>query len=155
MPGCVWLDSSLRSDQLGRYSYLAADPFCTLRIEKTDAQATQRLATQRLDELISRFRTPRLPGLPPLQGGWMGWFGYELGGSFEKIPAAQFNEFHLPLAALGLYDVVLSWDHTTGDGWVVSQGWPVIEPLARQQHAYRRLQRFLSVLEDLIYQSLF
>ncbi len=142
LPGCVWLDSSLQSPELGRYSYLAADPFSTLRIDKVEEQFRAQF-----DQLARRFFQQRLPGLPPMQGGWMGWFGYELGGCFERVPAASVNEFHLPLAALGLYDCVLSWDHLRDEAWLISQGWPVTQPAARQQRAYRRLQYFLRVLE--------
>lgn len=82
-----------------------------------------------------------------MQGGWMGWLGYELGRCFEAIPVAKHNEFALPCAMLGVYDVVLSWDHWSGDGYIISQGWPYREPLQRQEHAYRRLKDFLSLLE--------
>ncbi len=77
----------------------------------------------------------------------MGWFGYELGGCFEELPKAPFNEFRLPLAMLGLYDVVLSWDHVREEAWIVSQGFPVLAAGVRQRRAYRRLQYFLKLLE--------
>ena len=142
LPGCVWLDSSLKLERLGRDSYLAADPFSNLRVDKVESGFAERL--QRSTE---RFAQARLPDLPPMQGGWMGWFGYELGGCFESVPKAKVDEFHLPLAALGLYDVVLSWDHERDVGWLVSQGWPATEPMRRQQRAYQRLQQFLRLLE--------
>lgn len=82
-----------------------------------------------------------------MQGGWMGWLGYELGGCFERLPVAKHDEFRLPLAVMGLYDVVLSWDHATGESWIISQGFPATAPLARQDKAYRRLKRFLDLLE--------
>jgi para-aminobenzoate synthetase component 1 len=139
---CVWLDSSLRSGQLGRYSYLAADPFCTLRIDKVVPNALAQIA-----ELCEKFYQAKLPDLPPMQGGWMGWFGYELGRCFETLPEPRHNEFHLPLASLGLYDVVLSWDHQRDMGWIISQGWPASGNQLRSLHAYRRLQKFLNLLE--------
>ncbi len=77
----------------------------------------------------------------------MGWFGYELGACFERLPAFRYNEFQLPLAALGLFDVVLAWDHAArGQSWMISQGWPR-QGRAREQLAYRRMQSFLSRLE--------
>ncbi|MCA9132647.1 MAG: anthranilate synthase component I family protein, partial [Planctomycetales bacterium] len=48
---------------------------------------------------------------------------------------------------MGLYDVVLSWDHQQEQGWIVSQGWPLSEAAQRGQRAYRRLRKFLSLLE--------
>ena len=127
---------------LGRYSYMAADPFCTLRIDKPHRGALDTLAT-----LMAQYYSRAVDGLPPMQGGMLGWFGYELGGCYEKIPAAEFNEFRLPLAAIGLYDVVLAWDHETNEAFLISQGWPIADPLKRQRRAYRRLQYFLNLVE--------
>ncbi|MGN6544470.1 MAG: anthranilate synthase component I family protein [Aureliella sp.] len=141
LPGCVWLDSSQTSPHLGRYSYLAADPFVNLRIDKPYRHALDSVA--RFCEL---FHQPRLEGLPPMQGGWMGWFGYELGACFERLPPFRYNEFQLPLAALGLYDVVLAWDHQRGQSWLISQGWPR-HGQARERQAYRRMLQFLALLE--------
>lgn len=145
--GCVWLDSNLQSAEMSgsgvsRYSYLAADPFSRIRVDQPVGAVLDQIA-----RLLLQFYQPRLPELPPMQGGWMGWLGYELGRTFEQLPAARYNEFHLPAVALGLYDVVLSWDHHLGEGWIVSQGWPVVQPLARAAQAYRRLQQFLTLLE--------
>lgn len=78
----------------------------------------------------------------------MGWWGYEMGSCFEDVPAAARNDFFLPLAAYGLYDVVLSWDHATGEGWVISQGCRWDGESAVQQRAYSRLQHFLTLLEQ-------
>ena len=143
LPGCVWLDSSLPSASLGRYSYMSADPFCTLRIDKPHPEALGSLS-----RLLVQYHTRAVAGLPPMQGGMLGWFGYELGGCFEKIPSAMHNEFRLPLAALGLYDIVLAWDHALNEAWLISQGWPIADPLKRQRRAYRRLQYFLKLMES-------
>jgi para-aminobenzoate synthetase component I len=142
LEGCVWLDSSLEIEGLTRYSYLSALPFATLRVDRPSANCFETVARS-----LRRFYQPCLPDLPPMQGGWMGWLGYELGSCFEKIPRAAFNDFTLPLAMLGLYDVVLSWDHSSGEGYLVSQGWPWRDPMERQVHAYRRMCQFLSILE--------
>lgn len=130
------------SSNLGRYSYLAADPFCQLRIDKPHPEALNRVR-----QLSAKYYCPRLPDLPPLQGGWMGWFGYELGQCFESVPHARFNEFQLPLASLGMYDVVLAWDHHCDQGWIISQGWPATNPKQRTQRAYERLKQFLRQVE--------
>ncbi len=143
LPGCVWLDSSARHPTLGRYSYLSADPFLTLRIDKPTDRGLSTIA-----EMLDRYRTPALEGLPPMQGGLLGWFGYELGGCFERVPQAAYNEFRLPCASVGLFDVVLAWDHQTEQGWIISQGWPTSDPFQRQRRAYRRLQFFLNQIES-------
>ncbi|MEM8732889.1 MAG: aminodeoxychorismate synthase component I [Planctomycetota bacterium] len=137
----VWLDSSLQHEHYGRFSYLAADPFAKVRIDKPTPDALVRFA-----ELSSACRQEPLDDLPPFQGGWLGWFGYELGHCFEDVPEAANNEFHLPLANLGLYDVVLSWDHQEGRGYIVSQGFPYQQTDRRMNRAYRRLKWMSNVL---------
>ena len=142
MRGCVWLDSSMTLERLGRYSYLSADPFMMLRVDQVQPQS---LAT--VDHMLAKYYQPKDPHLPPFQGGWMGWFAYELGRCFETIPAPRHNEFSHPLVQLGMYDVVLAWDHKTGQGWLVSQGWPERTPKKRERRAYQRILQFLALLE--------
>ncbi len=141
--GCVWLDSSLAHPQCGRYSYMSADPFSRLRVDQRESTALNAI-----QQLSAKYFQPKLADLPPFQGGWLGWFGYELGTCFERVPLAGANEFCLPLANLGLYDVALSWDHTRDEGWIISQGWPATEPKQRQRRAYRRMRFFWDLLEQ-------
>ncbi|RMF42449.1 MAG: aminodeoxychorismate synthase component I [Planctomycetota bacterium] len=141
LPGCVWLDSSLPLPGLGRFSYLAADPVTTVRID-----APHPAALRTLGSFLRRFAQPKVPEIPPMQGGWMGWFAYEMGQCFERLPRAVYNDFSLPLAHLGLYDVVLAWDHQRQSGWMISQGLPESHPERRTRLAYQRLRQFSSIL---------
>lgn len=82
---------------------------------------------------------------------------YEFGRCFERISPASHDEFGLPLAVLGLYDVVLAWDHTDERAWLISQGFHIQElhqnghqekadlP-SRTQLAKQRADRFLCLL---------
>ncbi|GIW99287.1 MAG: aminodeoxychorismate synthase, component I [Pirellulaceae bacterium] len=142
-PGCVWLDSSLPSTAASRYSYLSASPIAIVRI---DSEQNDALVFPR--QLLRRFQQPLISDLPPMQGGWMGWFGYEFGRCFEKLPEVRYNEFSLPLAELGFYDVVLAWDHQVGQGWLISQGLPHVDPIDRARQAYARLQQFEGWLKE-------
>ena len=119
LPHCCWLDSALVGDKQSRYSFLAADPVDVLRVERVVADPLAKL-----EQWIKSFQSITVPGLPPFQGGVAGFMGYELGRCFERVPAARHNEFDLPLATLALYDVVLAWDHSTEEGWIISQGFP-------------------------------
>ena len=119
LPNCIWLDSALVGDNQSRYSFLASDPVDVLEVERVVADPLAKL-----ERWMERYQSITVPGLPPFQGGVAGFMGYELGRCFERVPAAKHNEFDLPLATLALYDVVLAWDHTTGEGWILSQGFP-------------------------------
>ena len=143
LPHCLFLDSALGDPLLGRYSFLAADPFDYIEIAadaadgEIAADAADGLA--RLAKLISRFRVPSLVGLPPFQGGAAGVFGYELGRSLEELPRPAFDEFQFPAMAVGLYDLVVAMDHVDNRAWIISQGLPETDPPRRRQRAARRV----------------
>ncbi|MBS0207322.1 MAG: anthranilate synthase component I family protein [Planctomycetes bacterium] len=140
LPHCVFFDSARRDTQLGRYSFLAADPYEF--IEAHEAATAWPCWQTTLDA----WRAETVPGLPPFQGGLAGLVSYDLGRQLEPVPAAAHDEFRLPLLALGCYDVVLAWDHVAGRAWLISQGAPAREPAERSRRAKERLETFLDVL---------
>jgi para-aminobenzoate synthetase component 1 len=147
LPYVVFLDSAMRHAKLGRYSYIAADPvdWLVAPADGSDAlgQLIDRIDTFRTSDcgLFSPIRNPQSM-LPPFQGGWAGMFGYELGRSLEAVPPAAIDEFQLPALAVGLYDVVVAFDHERETAWLLSQGVPESDPLARRERAARRLADF-------------
>jgi para-aminobenzoate synthetase component 1 len=187
---CLFLDSAMQHPALGRYSFLAAEPFeyfecpvvgCQRRPEgrrsgdeaagwgrmpsppaplplagegscgaatgdpaSGDPASGDPLARSGdplalLAQRLSRFPAATARGLPPFQGGAAGLLSYDLGRSLETLPAARFDEFQVPALAVGLYDVVIAWDHAERRAWIVSQGLPEVEPAARERRARDRL----------------
>lgn len=47
----------------------------------------------------------------PFSGGAVGYWGYELGGRFERLPVAKTTELKLPDMAVGIYDQGLVVEH--------------------------------------------
>jgi para-aminobenzoate synthetase component 1 len=137
MPHVCLLESAKTDSQRGRYSFLAADPFETIWVRQ---QAENPLA--QLRHVLERFSIEPQSDLPPFQGGAAGLLSYELGACYERLPAAQHDEFGLPLAMLGVYDVVVAWDHIRQACWLVSQGLPETTPRLRMQRAQNRLDEF-------------
>jgi len=142
-PHCVFFDSALRHPTLGRYSFLACDPFEW----QTTAWNAGGDPLGDLAARLERFTSPRVPELPPFQGGAAGLFGYELGRTLEKLPAARWDEFQWPPLAIGIYDVVLAYDHEQGRAWLVSQGWPETDPARRRIRAASRLEEMAALLQ--------
>lgn len=143
LPDVVFLDSVRPQAPLGRYSFLAADPFHKLQAGHDDA--LDQLAE--LERLLERYTAPTIPNLPPLQGGALGYFSYDLGRAFERIAPPRFDEFALPHLSIGLYDVVLAVDHHLQQAWLISQGFPELDPTLRQRRAVERAEHFLRLLE--------
>ena len=97
-----------------------ADPIEWVECRDVDDAET---SLKRLDDLLEKFKAPAREGLPPMQGGLAGLFSYDLNRAFEKINTPRVDEFETPLIAVGLYDVVLAWDHETDQAWLIVQNW--------------------------------
>src|SRR5438128_1019115 len=120
LPHLLFLDSAEFHPELGRYSYVTADPVDIL-IRPASADASGDVFwDDRFD--CARIDRPAIPELPPFIGGWAGLFGYHLGRAFERQPPPRRDEFQVPDMAVGVYDWVVSFDHLTGRAWLVSTG---------------------------------
>jgi para-aminobenzoate synthetase component 1 len=117
LPHVLFLDSAMQHQTLGRYSFIAADPFEFLQLP---ADGSDGIAL--LDEKLRPFTAATIADLPPFQGGAAGLLSYDLGRSLERVPLPQFDEFHFPALAIGLYDIVLAYDHVLQRAWLISHG---------------------------------
>ena len=117
LPDVSLLASTSDDHPLSRFSFLAADPVARVIATAGEWPAARDRVRATLDRAA-----PRIPGLPPYQGGWIGWLGYELGTAFTRH-ARHTNEAH-PVAdiALALHDWVIAWDHREGATWLISTG---------------------------------
>ena len=83
--------------------------------------------------------------LPPFQGGWIGWFSYELGTAFDRITRHGNEPCPVPDIAIGLYDWVIAWDRHAGSAWLVSTGIDAtgaVDMLRARQRADSVLERW-------------
>ena len=140
-PHCLFLDSARRDPLLGRYSFLSADPFAYFECGVETTGGVERLAGE-----LARFASSSVPELPPFQGGAAGVFSYDLGRQLERLPAPRIDEFGFPALAIGMYDVVVAFDHLGERCWLISHGWPEQDSRRRRERAAARLQEFKSWL---------
>ena len=145
LPGVSLFDSALQQKQLGRYSFLTADPFQLFQIEKAQYGSDPFIE---LRAQFSKFQIPAVAELPPFQGGAAGVLSYELGQAWEKIPIPAGNEFDIPQMAVGLYDWVLAWDHRQNRAWLISQGLPETDLEKRSRCAEDRIQQIKNLLDQ-------
>ena len=143
LPHVVFFDSAARDPRLGRYSFVAADPFAWI---EQAADGSDALAA--VKQLWSEFvpHAAAHADLPPFQGGLAGLLSYDLNRSFERIAAPRFEDLQTPAVAIGAYDVVVAFDHVEHRAWLISQGLPEIAPHARRERAEARLAQFKSLL---------
>lgn len=152
--GSIFLDSALKSETLGRYSYIAIEPFEV--IESKNGLITindhefQKDPFIVLNEKLKIYKQKMLPNLPIFQGGFAGYFGYELYQHLEKIPFAKTDDMKFPDMILGIYDLVLAFDNICKKTYIFSSGFPEKETVARRLRAKNRMDYLLqkiSVIE--------
>ena len=132
LPYPALLDGAMPGASGGRFSYLTADPFLVMRsrgrrvtlLQDGALQETEGDPWSMLQDLLRRHRVERSPGLPPFQGGALGYWGYDLGRHLERIPSLAEDDLGLPEMYLGLYDWALAYDEATGQSFLISSGMP-------------------------------
>ncbi len=119
------LESVLRQEHLGRYSFLACNPRLTLTAESgkafLDGVMQDEAPLKLLDGLLAQHRKPHVQGLPPFQGGFAGFIAYEFGKNLE--PRARIADFAplCPEIMLHLYDTVVAFDHMQERAWIIAE----------------------------------
>ncbi len=145
LDGLCVLESAVQHAHLGRYSYVMADPW-----QSGDEYNVQALTDplSPIAEVMKNLPFERQPELPPFQGGFTGVLSYEAGRAFDRMPSARHRDFLIPDFSKSFYDVVFAWDHIENRGWLISQGWPEIEPAARAKRATARARQLMNLLEQ-------
>jgi len=144
-PSPVLFDSALSRGDLGRYSFLSADPRLFVTRPRPGYGANP---FGELQAALAGCAPDVATELPPFQGGVAGLLGYELGGVWERIPRAAGDELEFPDFAAGLYDWVLAWDHRQQRAWIIAQGWPETDPGRRWQAAHERVRQVRDLLQS-------
>jgi para-aminobenzoate synthetase component 1 len=152
LPQPVLLDSARADPRLGRWSYVAADPFLTLSSKDGRIVLGERGFTGDpfavLQRALAHYRLEHDPGLPvPFQTGAIGYLGYDLCHHLERLPHPALDDLAFPDLALGLYDTVLAFDLLERRAWVLSSGWPETTPRAAMHRRKARLDRFAALLD--------
>ncbi len=128
-PSACLFESVIGGEKVGRYSFLAANPF--LQIEARGNRVTVDSAAGReeftaadpLDELKNRveaIRSACVPGLPPFTSGAVGYAGYDVIRYTEDLPNAPANDRQLPDLSFAFYDHMVVFDHVNKTNVVVA-----------------------------------
>jgi anthranilate synthase component 1 len=124
------LESVEEAEKWGRYSFLGVGPEMVFRgkgrevsIGRPGTQAVTRKVDDALDavkELIGRYRTVAVKGVPPFAGGLVGYIGYDSVRFIERLPERAADDMDLPDQYLMLVDTLLAFDNTAQKIKVVS-----------------------------------
>src|SRR5260370_30748884 len=121
------LESVEGGEKIARYTFAGAHPEEVFRyasgacvLESRDRMVwEERDPISFLRERIERFRPVRLPGLPPLVAGAIGYFSYAMVRLIDRIPKRLRDEIGLYDAMLMFYHGLVAFDHVQHRLWVV------------------------------------
>jgi para-aminobenzoate synthetase component 1 len=120
----------LESGKGGRYTFLGLQPLSTIRGYGQEAEITlaahrhmapedQRPQSRKVNakpleavkEWMSPYRAPKLEGMPKFLGGCVGFWGYDVIRTIEKLPERIQPDLDVPDYCFAMYDRVWILDH--------------------------------------------
>jgi anthranilate synthase component 1 len=121
------LESVEGGEKIARYTFAGANPEEVFRYANGACvlESHDRLVWEERDpvtflrERMKRFRPVRLPGLPPLVAGAIGYFSYDMVRLIERLPKRLRDDIGLYDAQLMFYHGILAFDHVQHRLWVV------------------------------------
>ena len=125
------LESVTGGEQVARYSFIGVNPSQTYILrdhvlerntpegKKVFHLAQNQDPLQILREEMSKIEFTHIPGLPPFQGGLVGYIGYDVASTMENaVPGARRtfpnSDHSLPDAIFLLADMLIAFDHAFG-----------------------------------------
>ena len=121
------LESVEGNEKIARYSFAGANPEEIFRYVSGACvmESPDRLVWEERDpvsflrERIERFHPVRVPGLPPLVAGAIGYFSYDMVRLIERLPKRLRDEIGLYDAQLMFYNGLIAFDHVQHRIWIV------------------------------------
>jgi anthranilate synthase component 1 len=121
------LESVEGGEKIARYTFAGANPEEVFRYASGACvlESHERLVWEERDPVtflrarMQRFRPVRLPGLPPLVAGAIGYFSYDMVRMIERLPKRLRDDIGLYDAQLMFYHGILAFDHVQHRLWVV------------------------------------
>jgi anthranilate synthase component 1 len=121
------LESVEGGEKIARYTFAGADPEEIFRYAGGACvlESRDRLIWEERDPItflrkhMERYRPVRLPGLPPLVAGAIGYFSYDMVRLIERLPKRLRDEIGLYDAMLMFYHGILAFDHVQHQLWIV------------------------------------
>ena len=144
-PYAFLLESVEGGETIARYSFLGCDPFLVSRYRR--GQPADFMETLRTN--LNRFRSVKLPNLPPFTGGAVGYFGYDMVRTIENIPESGTDDLGVDDAVMMFYKTILAFDHLRHQIHIISNLLvdESNEPLEQQ---YRKATEEIERIEKLL-----
>src|SRR5579864_2996638 len=153
------LESVEGGERIARYTFAGAHPEEVFRYANGACvlESRDRLIWEEKDPIsflrarMERFHPVRVPGLPPLVAGAIGYFSYDMVRLVERLPKRLRDEIGLYDAQLMFYHGLMAFDHVQHRLWIVRNvytGGANGSLRARYNAAVREIRRTRKLLEQ-------
>ena len=134
-PYSFLLESVVGGDKWAAYSFVGVRPRAVIRARgeavevlvpddaggvRTAERVTAREPLRFVDEYLAKLAPAVPPGLPRFFGGAVGWLGYDIARSFERLPSSKPDELRVPELCFAITDTVVIFDNLRGTVKVVA-----------------------------------
>ncbi len=149
------LESVEGGERVGRYSFIGVNPKGIITAKGNtitrifDGKTTTETLPQGKDALhiikaqLEQTRPVRVPGLPRLVGGAVGYLSYDMVRYFERLPNTAVDDLQVPEAAFMFPDTLVIFDHAKHQLIVLANAHNTTTPEAAYQDAIRRIDQIV------------
>lgn len=152
------LESVEGGEKIARYTFAGAHPEEVFRYANRACvlETRNRLVWEERDPVsflrqrMAKFKPVRIPGLPPLVAGAIGYFSYDMVRLIERLPKTLRDEIGLYDAVLMFYHGILAFDHVQHRLWIVRNVFTAGPGTLRAKYnaAVREIKRTRALLEE-------
>ncbi|MCU1483717.1 MAG: trpE [Actinomycetia bacterium] len=130
-PGFL-LESVEHGERWGRWSFVGRRPAVTFVARGGKVEVDARISdTIRLDQgilacledCLAWYRSPDLPGLPPLHSGVLGYWGYDVVREVEHLPNVPEDHLGVPDAIFSVISELAAYDHFRQRVVLIANAW--------------------------------
>ncbi|MFA6309037.1 MAG: aminodeoxychorismate synthase component I [Clostridia bacterium] len=123
------LDSSMRDENLGRYSFIGSEPFLVFKSKGRKIELTEQNKTicfegnpfTEISNIMARYNVKKDAEIP-FTGGAVGYLSYDLCQCIEELPDVAIDDINAPDSILGLYDGIIAVDNLENKFYAIAQG---------------------------------
>ena len=152
------LESVEGGEKIARYTFAGANPeevfryangACVLE-NRNKLVWEERDPVSFLRQRMEKFKPVRIPGLPPLVAGAIGYFSYDMVRLIERLPKTLRDEIGLYDAVLMFYHGILAFDHVQHRLWIVQNVFTEGPRTLRAKYnaAVREIKRTRALLQE-------
>lgn len=151
-PWNIFLDSADHTKKINynnKYSFICVDPFIKILSKNCDIVLYDYTGIRKfkgdpftvLKETLKDVYNEHVGSKKtlPFMGGAAGCLSYDLCHHIELLPRPKIDDMNFPDMAVGIYDLVIGYDHLEKRAFIFSSGLPLLNYSQRMQKAEERI----------------